>query len=75
MKRGKPWVALVMKGNTRKVNSRGEQDRRRERLDDDEIPWMTKKFAGNSGRGWKMAEEVNSMVTCGLARRLTRKRC
>jgi hypothetical protein len=54
-----------MKENTRKVNSRGEQDRRREKLDDDEIPWMTKKFAGNSCRGWKMAEGVVFVVTRG----------
>jgi hypothetical protein len=31
-----------MKENTRKVSSRGEQDWQREKLDDDEIPWMTK---------------------------------
>jgi hypothetical protein len=47
------------------VNSRGEQDRRGEELDDDEIPWMTKEFAGKGCRGWKMAEGVVSMVTRG----------
>jgi hypothetical protein len=41
-----------MEENTRKVNSRGEQDRRREKLDDDEIPWMMKKFVGDGCRGW-----------------------
>jgi hypothetical protein len=40
------------------VNSRGEQDRRREKLDNDEIPWMTKKFAGKGCRRWKMVEGV-----------------
>jgi hypothetical protein len=57
-----------MKGNTRKVNPHGEQDRRREKLNDDKIPWMTKKFAGKGCRGWKMAEGVVSVVTRGLAR-------
>jgi hypothetical protein len=32
------------------VISRGEQDRRREKLDDDEIPWITKEFTGNGCR-------------------------
>jgi hypothetical protein len=36
-----------MEKNEWKVNSRGEQDRQREKLDDDEIPWVMKKFAGN----------------------------
>jgi hypothetical protein len=57
-----------MKGNTRNVNSRGEQDRRREKLDDDEIPWMTKGFAEHGCRGWKIAKGVVSVVTRGLAR-------
>jgi hypothetical protein len=30
--------------NMWKVNSRGEQDQRREVLDGDEIPWVTKKL-------------------------------
>jgi hypothetical protein len=60
-------VALVMEENMRKVNSRGEQDRRREKLDDDEISWMTKKFVGKGCRGWKMVEGVIPVVTCGLA--------
>jgi hypothetical protein len=57
-----------MKGNTRNVNSRGEQDRRREKLDDDEIPWMTKGSAEHGCRGWKIAKGVVSVVTRGLAR-------
>jgi hypothetical protein len=56
---------LVIKENMRKVNSRGEQDRRREKLDDDEIPWMTKKFVGKGCHGWKMAEGVVFEVTRG----------
>jgi hypothetical protein len=32
------------------------------KLDDDEISWMTKEFAGNGCRGWKMAEGVVSVV-------------
>jgi hypothetical protein len=67
-------VALVVEKNGRKVNSRGEQDRRREKLDDDETPWMTKEFAGNGCRGWKMAEGIIPTVTCGLARRSMRNR-
>jgi hypothetical protein len=63
-----------MKENTRKANSRGEQDWRREELNDDEIPWLTKKFAGNGCRGWKMAERIIPTVICGLARRSTRNR-
>jgi hypothetical protein len=52
-------VTLVVEENGRKVNSRGEQDRRREELDSGEVPvwegWrggtgevhrVTKKFAG-----------------------------
>jgi hypothetical protein len=56
---------LVVEKNGWKVNSRGEHDRRREKLDDDEIPWMTKEFAGKGCRGWKMAEGVVSVVTRG----------
>jgi hypothetical protein len=56
------------------VNSRGEQDRRRERLDDDKIPWVTKEFAGKGCRRWKMVEGVIPAVTCGLARQSTRNR-
>jgi hypothetical protein len=56
-----------MKGNTRNVNSRGEQDRRREKLDDNEIPWMTKGLAEHGCRGWKIAEGIVSVVTRGLA--------
>jgi hypothetical protein len=41
------------------------QDRRREKLDDDKTPWMTKEFAGNGCSGWKMAEGVVSVVTRG----------
>jgi hypothetical protein len=36
---------LVVEENGRKVNSRGEQDWRREELDGDEVPWVTKKLA------------------------------
>jgi hypothetical protein len=36
---------LVVEENRRKVNSRGEQDRRREELDGGEVPWVTKKLA------------------------------
>jgi hypothetical protein len=56
------------------VDSRGEHDRRREKLDDDEIPWLTKKLAGKGCRGWKMVEEVVPVVPCGLARRSMRNR-
>jgi hypothetical protein len=52
-----------MKKNTRKVNSRGEQNWRREdELDDDEIPWVMKKFVGEGCHGWKMAEGVIFMM-------------
>jgi hypothetical protein len=56
---------LVVEKDRRKVKSRGEQDRRREKLDDDEIPWVMKKFVGKGCRGWKMAEGVISVVTRG----------
>jgi hypothetical protein len=51
--------------NRRNVNFRGEQDWRREVLDGDEIPWVTKKFVEEGCRGWKMAEELVSVVTHG----------
>jgi hypothetical protein len=35
---------------------------------------MTKEFAGKGCRGWKMVEGVISVVTCGLAWRLTRNK-
>jgi hypothetical protein len=35
---------------------------------------LTKKFAGNGCRGWKMAERIIPTVICGLARRSTRNR-
>jgi hypothetical protein len=38
---------------------------KKKKLDDDEISWMTKEFAGNGCRGWKMAEGVVSVVTRG----------
>jgi hypothetical protein len=38
-------VALVVENNGRKVNSRDEQHWRREELDGDEVPWVTKKLA------------------------------
>jgi hypothetical protein len=34
-------------------------------LDDDEIPWSMKKFAGKGCRGWKMVEGVISEMTRG----------
>jgi hypothetical protein len=37
---------LVKEKNRRKVIFRGEQDWRGEKFDGDEIPWLTKKFAG-----------------------------
>jgi hypothetical protein len=49
---------LVMEKNGQKVKSRGEQDWRREKFDGDEIPWMTKKFAGKGCRGWKITGET-----------------
>jgi hypothetical protein len=36
---------LVVEENGWKVNSHSEQDRRREELDGDEVPWVTKKLA------------------------------
>jgi hypothetical protein len=48
-----------MKENTRKVKSRGEQDRRREKLDDDEIPWMTK---GSTEHGCTRTRLLNRVV-------------
>jgi hypothetical protein len=56
---------LVVEKNRRNVNFRGEQDWRREVLDGDEIPWVTKKFVEEGCRGWKMAEELVSVVTHG----------
>jgi hypothetical protein len=56
---------LVVEKNKWKMNSRGEQNWRREELDGDGISWVTKKFAGKSCRGWKMAEGVVSVVTHG----------
>jgi hypothetical protein len=58
-----------MEKNEWKVNSRGEQDRRREKLDDDEIPWVTKKFAGNCS-GWRMTGGILLTVTRGDDSRL-----
>jgi hypothetical protein len=43
------------------VNRIGDKDE----LDDDEIPWVTKKFAEHGCRGWKMAEGVVFVVTRG----------
>jgi hypothetical protein len=54
-----------MEENTRKVNSRGEQGWRREVLDGDEIPWVTKKFVGEGCRRWKTTEGVVFVVTRG----------
>jgi hypothetical protein len=39
-------------------------------LDGDEVPWVTKKFAGKGCRGWKMAEGVVSVVIRGDDSRL-----
>jgi hypothetical protein len=36
---------LVVEKNRQKVNSRDEQDWRREELDGDKVPWVTKKLA------------------------------
>jgi hypothetical protein len=58
---------LVIEKNEWKVNSRGEQDRRREKLDDDKIPWVTKKFAGNCS-GWRMTGGILLTVTRGVVR-------
>jgi hypothetical protein len=56
---------LVVEKDRRKVKSHGEQDWRREKLDDDEIPWVMKKFVGKGCRRWKMVEGVVFVVTRG----------
>jgi hypothetical protein len=55
---------LVVEENRRKVNSRGEQDQRREVFDGGEVPWVTKKLAGDCS-GWRMAREILPTVTRG----------
>jgi hypothetical protein len=55
---------LVVEENGRKVNSRAEQDRRREVFDGGEVPWVMKKLAGDCS-GWRMAGEILPAVTRG----------
>jgi hypothetical protein len=55
---------LVVKENGWEVNSCGEQDRRWEELDGDEVLWVTKKLAGDCSE-WKMVEEVVFVVIRG----------
>jgi hypothetical protein len=47
-----------MEKNRRKVNFHDEYDWRREVLDGDEIPRVTKKFAGKGCSGWKITGET-----------------
>jgi hypothetical protein len=62
---GKPWGSLGYEGEHAESEVPWRQDRRREKLDDDETPWMMKEFAGNGCSGWKMTERVVSVVTRG----------